>query len=136
MRALAAVLALGMAARCAHAPPAASGPALGELFTLRAGESASLRGERATIVFDRIVSDSRCAVDVQFIRAGEARAALRLEPGGGPEISFELDTDRDRSQEVGGYRVTLVGVSPAPRSTVRIPASDYRVELTISRSSR
>jgi hypothetical protein len=100
---------------------------------LRPGQSASIRGERATVVFDRIVSDSRCAVDVQCIRAGEARAALRLEPGGGPEISFELDTDRDRSQEVGGYRVTLVGLSPAPRSTVEIAPSEYRIELTVSR---
>jgi hypothetical protein len=133
MRALAAVLALGMAARCAHAPAAAAGPALGERFALHVGESASIRGERATIVFDRIVSDSRCPVDVQCIRAGEARAALRLEPGGGPEMSFELDTDRDRSQEVGGYRVTLVGVSPAPRSTVPIAPSAYRIELTVSR---
>ena len=127
-----ATLALVLTSGCAHAPAAAAGPALGERFTLRVGESASIRGERATIVFDRIISDSRCAVDVQCIRAGEARAALRLEPGGGPEMSFELDTDRDRSQEVGGYRVTLLGVSPAPRSTVPIAPSDYRVELTVS----
>ena len=128
-------LLVALTTSCAHVPAAApaSGPALGERFTLRAGESAAIRGERATIVFDRIVADSRCAVDVQCIRAGEARAALRLEPGGGPEISFELDTDRDRTREVGGYRITLVGVSPAPRSTVRIAASGYRVELTVSR---
>jgi hypothetical protein len=126
--------ALLLASACAHAPAAAvTGPALGERFTLRVGESASIRGESATIVFDRIVSDSRCAVDVQCIRAGEARAALRLEPGEGPEISFELDTDRDRSREVGGYRVTLVGASPAPRSTVRIAPADYRVEIIVSR---
>jgi hypothetical protein len=131
--AVVAVLALVLTSACAHAPAAASGPALGVRFTLRAGQSASIRGERATVVFDRIVSDSRCAVDVQCIRAGEARAALRLEPGGGPEISFELDTDRDRSQEVGGYRVTLVGVSPAPRSTVEIAPSEYQIELTVSR---
>jgi hypothetical protein len=127
-----AVLTLAFTSACASAPAAATGPALGERFTLRAGESAAIRGERATIVFDRIVSDSRCAVDVQCIRAGEARAALRLEPGGGPEISFELDTDRDRTSDVGGYRISLVGVSPAPKSTVRIPPSEYRVELTVS----
>jgi hypothetical protein len=116
-----------------HSPATDAGPALGERFSLRAGESASIRGERVTVVFERIVTDSRCAVDVQCIRAGEARAALRLEPAGSAEISFELDTDRDRTQDVGGYRVSLLGVSPAPKSTVRIVPADYRAEITVSR---
>jgi hypothetical protein len=116
---------------CSHAP-AAAGPALGERFWLRAGESAAIRGERATIGFERILSDSRCAVDVQCIRAGEARGAFRLETRGVPPVSFELDTDRERTLDVGGYRVTLVEVSPAPRSTARIAPTDYRVELVVS----
>lgn len=126
-------LTLLLASACAHAPAAATGPELGSRISLRAGESASIRGEHATIVFERIVSDSRCAVDVQCIRAGEARAAFRLETGGAAEISFELDTDRERTGDVGGYRVTLVEVFPAPRSTVRVAPGDYRVEITVSR---
>ena len=117
----------------APTPPSPPGPALGERFSLSAGESATIRGERARLVFERIVSDSRCAVDVQCIRAGEARAAFRLQTSGTAEVSFELDTDRDRTRDVGGYRVTLVDVSPAPRSTVRILPAEYRVEITVSR---
>jgi hypothetical protein len=132
-RGLAACLALIVASACAHAPAADPGRALGERFSLRVAESARIRGEHATIVFERIVSDSRCGVDVQCIRAGEARAAFRLETGGAAEISFELDTDRERTREVGGYRVTLVDVSPAPRSTVRIAATGYRAEISVSR---
>ena len=130
---LACGLIVALAAACSSAPAADPGRTLGERFSLRSGESARIRGERATIVFERIVSDSRCAVDVQCIRAGEARAAFRLETGGAAEISFELDTDRERTREVGGYRVTLIGVSPTPRSTVRVAPGDYRVELTVSR---
>ena len=126
------VAALTLVSACADAP-VATGPALGERFSLSAGESATIRGERARLVFERIVSDSRCAVDVQCIRAGEARAAFRLQTSGTAEVSFELDTDRDRTRDVGGYRVTLVDVSPAPRSTVRIPPAGYRVEITVSR---
>ena len=136
----AAVLAALLASGCSQAPVAATGApapgrevAPGERFTLRAGESAAIRGERASIVFERIVSDSRCALDVQCIRAGEARAAFRLERAGSAAISFELDTDRDRSQEVGGYRVSLVDVFPYPKSTVEIPRSEYRAEITVSR---
>jgi hypothetical protein len=130
---LAAVVLLGLASACSHAPPADTGPALGERFWIEAGESATIRAERATIVFERIVSDSRCAVDVQCIRAGEARAALRLKAGRAPDVPFELDTDRERTREVGGYIVTLHDVSPAPRSTVRIAPADYRAEVTITR---
>lgn len=127
-----ALLGLLLASACAHAP-AAAGPEPGGRISLSAGESTAIRGEHATIVFERIVSDSRCAVDVQCIRAGEARAAFRLETGGAAEISFELDTDRERTREVGGYRVTLVEVSPAPRSTVRIAPTEYRVGITVTR---
>jgi hypothetical protein len=132
-RGLAACLALIVASACAHAPAADANPALGERFSLRPGESARIRGEHATIVFERLVSDSRCAVDVQCIRAGEARAAFRLETGGAAEISFELDTDRERNRRVGGYRVTLVDVFPAPRSTVRVAPTEYSAEITVSR---
>jgi hypothetical protein len=124
---------LVLAAACSSAPAADEGRALGERFSLRPGESAAIRGERAAIVFERVVSDSRCAVDVQCIWAGEARASFRLQPAGGAAISFELDTDRNRTHEVGGFRVTLDGVSPAPRSTAPITAADYRVEVTVSR---
>lgn len=126
-------LIVALAAACSSTPAADTGRALGERFSLHPGESAQIRGEQATIVFERLVSDSRCAVDVQCIRAGEARAAFRLETGGAAEISFELDTDRERTGEVGGYRVTLVEVSPAPRSTVRVAPGEYRVVLTVSR---
>ena len=127
------LLAALMASACAHIPVADAGPALAERFWLRAGESAVMRGERATVTFERIVSDSRCAIDVQCIRAGEARAAFRLKAGGALDVSFELDTDREQTREVGGYRVSLLDVSPAPKSTVRIAPREYRVEITVSR---
>jgi hypothetical protein len=126
-------LTLSIALGCSHAPVAETGPALGERFSLRAGESASIRGEGAAITFERILTDSRCAVDVQCIWAGEARGAFRFEKRGGPALSFELDTNREPVREVGGYQVSLLAVSPGPKSTVRIAPADYRVELSVTR---
>ena len=126
-------LTLSLALGCSHASPADTGPALGERFWLRAGESAAIRGERVTVAFERILADSRCAVDVQCIRAGEARGAFRLQARGGDPVSFELDTDRERTREVGGYAVTLHDVSPVPKSTVRIAATGYRAEISVSK---
>ncbi|MEO8347894.1 MAG: hypothetical protein ABI610_03195 [Acidobacteriota bacterium] len=48
-------------------------------------------------------------------------------------VSLELATDERSTAEVGGYRITLAGMTPAPRSTVRIAPQDYRAELVVSR---
>lgn len=119
---------------CAHAATPPAGPQFGERFTLRPGESAAIGATPVKITFERILSDNRCAIDVVCIVAGEARASFRWERRGRPADSFELDTDRNSTTVVGDYRVTLLAVSPAPRSTVRIDLGAYRVELTVSRS--
>lgn len=127
------VVLLVTAVGCAATPPA-TGPALGERFPMRAGESVVIRGTPATITFDGILADSRCAIDVVCIQAGEARGAFRLATGRGPATAFELDSARNASAVVGDYRVTLVSVSPAPRSTVRIAPGDYIVDLSVGRA--
>ena len=98
---------------------------------MRRGDSVAIRGTPVTISFDGIVSDSRCAIDVMCIQAGEARGAFRLASGRQPAAGFALDTARNATAAVGGYRVTLVSVSPAPRSTVRIAPGEYVVDLKI-----
>ena len=102
---------------------------------MRRGESVAIAGTPMTLSFDGILSDSRCAIDVVCIQAGEARAAFRLAAGGRGAESFELDSARNTSAVVGGYRVTLVSVSPAPRSTVRIAPADYVVEVTVQKGN-
>lgn len=104
-----------------------------EGFTLRAGESVAIAGTPVKITFEKILSDSRCAIDVVCIQAGEARAAFRLEEPGRPAESFELDTDRNRSWALDGFAVELLAVLPAPRSTVKIDPRHYAVEIRVSR---
>jgi hypothetical protein len=127
-------LLLALALGCAHAPAPPEIPTvdLGERFTLRPGESAAVAGTPAKVTFERIFSDNRCAVDVVCIVAGEARAWFRLDAEPGRSDTFTLDTDRNGTALVGGYRVSLLSVSPAPRSTVRIDPRNYVVELTVS----
>lgn len=129
----AAPLAVATALACAHpAPLAPPGPPVEERVTLRAGESAAIRGTPARITFERILSDSRCAIDVVCIQAGEATASFRMDTGRGGADTFVLDTDRKASAIVSGYRVSLVSVSPAPRSTIRIDPRSYVVLLSVS----
>ena len=131
----AAALLFVSALACSHAPPAPEAPSvdLGERFTLHPGQFAGIAGTPARVTFERIVSDNRCAVDVQCITAGEARAWLRLIAEPGHMEIFMLDTDRNATAIVAGYRISLLSVSPAPRSTVRIDPKSYVIELTVSR---
>jgi hypothetical protein len=120
-------------AACSHAPPASPGPALGERFPIRPGESVAIRGQPVTVDFQRILSDNRCAIDVVCIVAGEARGAFHVTVGPAAPVSVELSTDPRSTAEVGGYRISLAAMTPPPRSTVRIAPEDYRAELVVSR---
>ncbi len=126
-------LALAAAVGCSHSPTIPAGPPLGERFPIRPGESVAIRGEPVTIAFDRILSDNRCAIDVVCIVAGEARGAFRVTAGSAAPESLELATDERSTTQVAGYRIALVGMTPAPRSTVRIAPQEYRAELVVSR---
>jgi hypothetical protein len=130
-------LLLAVTVACAHTPqvpPATRTADIGEPFTLRPGESAAIAETPARITFERILSDNRCPVDVQCITAGEARGSFRLEAEPGRSEAFTLDTDRNATAVVAGYRLSLNSVSPAPRSTVTIDPKDYAVELTVALS--
>ena len=136
-----AILIMAAALGCSHgAPPPSTAPApqspeaaLGEPFEVHAGESRKIRGEPVTLVFEQILSDNRCAVDVQCITAGEARGSFRLEKAGALSVSFRLDTGKNGEVTVNGYTIRLRSISPAPRSTVRIDPGQYVAEMVVSR---
>ena len=133
-RATAALL-LAAALACTHALPRTESRTilLGERFALHPDESAMFTGTPAKVRFEEIVSDNRCAIDVVCIVAGEARASFRLEAEPGRSETFTLDTARNMAVVAGGYRISLVSVSPAPRSTVSIDPRNYTVELIVTR---
>jgi hypothetical protein len=135
LKSRAAVVLLATSLACSHAPPVPPEiptAKLGERITLRPEESRAIEKTPARITFETILSDSRCAVDVQCIRAGEATARFRLDAEPGRTETFTLDTDRNATAVVEGYRVSLLSVSPAPKSTVRVDPRNYTVELTVA----
>lgn len=127
------VLAFLATVGCWHGPTDPSGPSLDERFTIQVGETEVLRGEPVRVRFERIIEDSRCAVDVVCIVAGEARGEFRITVGRASPVTRELSTDPRSPVEVSGYRFTLVGMTPLPRSNIRIDPRQYRAELVITR---
>ncbi len=128
-----ALVAILLAPACSESPTEPAGPSLGERFSLGVGESVTIKSQRVTIGFERLVADSRCPEDVVCIWAGEAVVALSWETRGTSASSFQLSTLFAPQTTISGYGITLRGVTPVPRSNVRIDPGSYRVELVVTK---
>lgn len=86
------------------------------------------------LTLERVVADSRCPVDVTCVWAGEIRVAFSLEAPQteAPRFEFELATTAPKAA-VRGLEFELLGALPVPRSTAKIAAADYRIELRATR---
>ena len=106
---------------------------LGREFTLAVGQSAVV-GDGVRLTLKSVTDDSRCPVDVTCVWEGDAKVSVEvITPS--PRAEHELHTTGRESHEAkhGAYRVTLVKLEPAPRSTVTISSSDYRATLVVVR---
>jgi hypothetical protein len=121
---------------CQKSPPPAptqqQGQATSEV-TLRVGQATFV--ENIEISFAGVLEDSRCPVDVACVWAGNGQVALGVGPprgSQGPTERVLLNTTQgEQSGESWGLRVTLVDLTPAPRSTQSIPPEDYLVRLKV-----
>ena len=101
--------------------------------TLRVGETTFV--ENIEIRFGGVLEDSRCPVDVVCVWAGNAQAALGVGPPRGTQGPTEQvllnTTEGAQSGESWGLRVTLVELTPAPRSTDPMPRENYIIRLKV-----
>ena len=85
--------------------------ALGETFSVKVGESASVAGAGLSVTFTALVSDSRCPPGVQCIQAGNAVITVALARTGSAPVTLTLGTDGPKSARSGNRSVELVTVS-------------------------
>lgn len=117
----------------AAAPQGAAAVALGEPFTLAAGGTARVGSARVGVTFEAVVTDSRCPVDVQCIRAGEAIVRVAVAAPGQAAETVEIQTTPSRNQAaVAGYLLTLTRLLPEPNTKERHTPSDYRATFTLA----
>jgi hypothetical protein len=116
--------------------PAAIEAAPGEEFTLGVGQSAVITGEDLSITFVEVISDTRCPKDAICIWMGEVSCLIEVTQNGGtqskvltqPGLSAPVTTD------YGRYDI-LFNVLPYPEAGKEIKADDYRLELTVTRTT-
>lgn len=109
---------------------------LGREFKLRPGQQASLKGTKLRITFMNVKDDSRCPKDVTCVWAGNAAVRIWVTNGRSSK-TLTLNTARSQSLsnevQYQGYKISLVDLSPYPRSTQKIAKRDYRATLLVSK---
>jgi hypothetical protein len=103
---------------------------------LSPGQQVPVPKTKLRIKFTTVENDSRCPSDVECVWAGNAAVKLELS-GLGKTISVTLNTSSAAQfvSEIAyhGYKVKLVDLSPYPRSTQTIAASDYQATLLVTK---
>ncbi len=105
------------------APLAGRNVPLGEVFRLRAGETAGITGEDLVVTYVQLLSDNRCLPGVRCIVGGNAKITVTVGSDSSPPATFTLNTDEDpRSGRYLDRTVELVDLSRGNR-----PAASLRV---------
>ena len=105
----------------------------GQPFELRAGTSATLEDGLA-VIFDRVDSDSRCAIDAVCVSAGDAVIAVTISQGAAGSGRRELHTEPKRSEaSYLTYAIKLLELQPYPQTGRQRSPEEYVATLTVAR---
>ena len=84
---------------------------------------------RLTVRFVELGEDSRCPTDTNCVWAGNAKIKIRV-TGNGKSQDLTLDTNGPNQAAVAmGYSIKLIGLTPSPKSNVRINRNGYVATL-------
>lgn len=101
--------------------------------TLRYGEERRV-GEVLRLGFEEVLGDSRCPIDVICVWAGNVEVRIGISLGMGPTFPLELSSLLEpRSVDWKGIRVTLLEVTPQPKSEQTIPPEAYTIRLLVEK---
>ena len=91
---------------------------------------------KLTVRFVEMVEDSRCPTDVNCVWAGNAKIKIRVSKNGRSH-DLTLDTNGpSQSAAAEGYTIRFVGLTPLPRSNVRINRNGYVAAFELTKLAR
>jgi type 1 fimbria pilin len=105
-----------------------------DTISIKVHETVHAGDESSTLTFNSVLEDSRCPADVVCIWAGNAKASFTFTTDSGEE-TFLLNTlggsDMPSDTVIGGFRIKLDGLNPAPISTNEIKPDSYEASVVI-----
>lgn len=114
---------------------------LEEIFEIGIEESVMIKGEKIGITF-LMNKESRCPVDVNCIRTGEAKATFQLTDADGTKDILleakgncqEQDGSCGQSKSAKGYKVKLINVNPYPGTDAAKNKETVKAKIQIMKS--
>lgn len=115
--------------------PSSTPGELGQEFEAAYQQAVILASEKLSFVFQSLVQDSRCPSDVTCIWAGNVTIKVQLTQNGTELGTAELTLGAtpESTAKIGNYQLTLLEVTPYPKSTESRSPADYRVKMRIDK---
>lgn len=108
----------------------------GETLRVQINKEKRFPKNKLTVRFVELVEDSRCPTDTNCIWAGNAKIKVRVSKNGRSH-ELTLDTNGPKSSATAeGYSIKLVGLTPEPRSNIRINRNGYVATFEAVKLSR
>jgi hypothetical protein len=85
------------------------------------------------IRFASLVEDSRCPTDTNCVWAGNAKITVRVTRNGRSKLLTLNTMERGAAPVFAGYRFKLAGLTPEPRSNIRINRNGYEATIEITK---
>lgn len=112
---------------------------LNKNFEAKIGETFNVKIENDSLILkvDSKVEDSRCPMNARCIQAGKVTFKL-VSYNYGSKNEFNLSLDPAKAEasksEAGGFKFTLVGVTPESFETTNVPKdSDYKLTIKVEK---
>jgi hypothetical protein len=104
-----------MTVLCLSLTPAAYGSdavPIGQEFVLKPGQTIAIKHTRINIMFDAVLKDNRCPIDLNCVWAGNAEVKLVLGRKSKQTTAIVNTGIDDRDVEFRGYLVQLLKLTP------------------------
>lgn len=101
-------------------------------ISVKVNNEVSARGG-VRVKFIELVDDSRCPKDVNCVWAGNAEIKVRVTKNGRSKVLSLNSNIEPQSAIFAGYRFRLVGLTPEPRSNIRINRNGYVAVIEVKK---
>ena len=108
-----------------------------ETVRVQINKEKSFPKAKLSVRFVELVEDSRCPSDAQCVWAGNAKIKIRVTKNGHPQdLTLDTNGPHQYATTADGYSIKLVGLTPAPKSNIRIDRNGYIATFEVVKLSR
>jgi hypothetical protein len=107
---------------------------LGEVFKIKNGQEAVVRGEKLRIRFRSVLDDSRCPSGATCIWAGNGEVEIEVARKNKKQVVAMLNTlSEPKAIAYKGFKIKLVALSPYPKIDEPIDPKDYEATMVVTK---